>query len=80
MAGDSVGTANQILTAAAGHRLPVRDELRAGMAVFGLGEMFVAVRVSHSGGLAGAAGEREGGYAEARGASPSPFDRMDARF
>src|SRR5271154_5095266 len=42
--------------------------------------MLVAVGIRHLRGLGGAAGKRESGHAKARGASPSPSARVDARF
>ena len=80
MAGDCVGTADQILPAAARHRLAVGHHLRAGMAIFGLSEVLVAVRIRHLRSLGSATGECESGHAEARGASPPLFARTNARF
>jgi hypothetical protein len=60
--------ADQILPAAARHRLAVGNHFRTGVTVFRLREMLVAVGVRHLRGLGGAAGERESSRAKARGA------------
>jgi hypothetical protein len=80
MAGDGVGMSDQILPAAARHGLPVSHNLGAGMAVFALSKMLMPVRIRHLRTFGSAAGERESAYAEARGASPSPLARTNARF
>ena len=59
MSRDRIGMADQVLSAAARHRLPVGDDFRAGVAVFGLGEIFVTMRVMLLGGLGGASRERQ---------------------
>src|SRR5271166_1270486 len=72
--------ADQILPAAARDWLAVGHHFRAGVAIFRLREMLVAVGVRHLWGLGGAAGKRESSQAKARGASPSSSGRVDARF
>jgi hypothetical protein len=80
VSGDSVWSADQILPTAARHWLAICDDLLAGVAIFGLSEMLMAVRVRDLRTLGGATSKREGGYAQASRALPFPFARNDARF
>ena len=79
--GDRVGPSDQILPSAMRHGLAIGDNLPAGMAVFGLREMLVAVGIGHVGGWRrSATGESPRRHAKAHGAPPSSIARIHVRF
>src|SRR5271165_2926026 len=78
MARDRVRVTNEILPTPARNGLSVSDDFRARVSVFGLGEVFVTVRVMLGGRIGGAARKRQG-EDEADRPHPPSSGREDAR-